>query len=85
MKKIIPVITTLLLSLTLSAQVINHPYNPKADEDAIVTFGNARFTVLTSRLIRLEWSENGIFEDNATLGVVNRNLPVPKFTVKITG
>lgn len=85
MKKIIPVITTLLLSLTLSAQVINHPYNPRADEDAIVTFGNARFTVLTSRLIRLEWSENGIFEDNATLGVVNRNLPVPKFTVKITG
>ena len=44
--------------------------------------GNARFTVLTPRLVRMEWSEDGKFEDRATLGVVNRNLEVPAFDVK---
>ncbi len=59
--------------------------NPKAAPDAVVTVGNARFTVLTDRLIRMEWSENGQFEDNATLAIINRNLPVPAFTVRTTG
>ncbi len=59
--------------------------NPVADPDAVVTVGDARFTVLTDRLIRMEWSENGVFEDNATLAIVNRNLPVPAFTVKNAG
>ena len=53
-----------------------------ADEGAIVVCGNARFTILTSRLIRMEWSENGKLEDRATLGVVNRNLDVPEFSVR---
>ncbi|MBO5874903.1 MAG: DUF4968 domain-containing protein, partial [Alistipes sp.] len=56
--------------------------NPKADEKAVVVAGNARFTVLTSQLIRMEWAEDGKFEDNATLTFVNRNLPVPEFTVE---
>ena len=56
--------------------------NPLADERAVVTCGNARFTVLTSRMIRMEWAEDGVFEDRASFGVVNRNLPVPEFTVK---
>ena len=54
--------------------------NPVADPGAIVTAGSARFTVLTDRLIRMEWSEDGKFEDRATLAIINRNLPVPKFT-----
>ena len=57
--------------------------NPKANEKAVIIAGNARFTVLTSQMIRMEWAENGIFEDNATLTFINRNLPVPKFTVEI--
>src|ERR1700680_1059958 len=32
--------------------------NPNAHLNSIVTCGQARFTVLTSRLIRLEWSES---------------------------
>ncbi len=56
--------------------------NPKANPEATVIVGNARFTVLTDRLIRMEWSENGKHEDNATLAIINRNLPVPAFTVK---
>jgi len=59
--------------------------NPAADSRAVVTFGNARFTVLTPRLIRMEWAENGRFEDRATLAVVNRKLDVPPFKVKKSG
>ena len=59
--------------------------NPKADPKAEVVFGKARFTVLGSRLVRMEWSEDGRFEDRSTLGIVNRNMPVPPFTVKRSG
>ena len=55
---------------------------PKADEKAQVVAGNARFTVLTPQMIRMEWSEDGKFEDRATLTFVNRKLEVPQFKVK---
>ena len=55
-------------------------WEPKADEAAVVTCGNARFTVLTSRLIRIQYSTKAQFEDRATFAVVNRRLPVPAFT-----
>ena len=55
---------------------------PKADEKAQVVAGNARFTVLTPQMIRMEWSEDGKFEDRATLTFVNRKLEVPEFKVK---
>jgi alpha-glucosidase len=53
--------------------------NPVADPKAVVTVGNARFTVLTPQLIRMEWSATGKFEDHASLVFINRRLPVPKF------
>ena len=56
-------------------------YNPVADPHAIVTVGNARFTVLTPRLIRMEWAADGKFEDHASLVFLNRKLPVPKLSV----
>lgn len=55
---------------------------PKAAPEAVVTVGNARFTVLTPQMIRMEWSENGIFEDRASLAIINRKLPVPEFKVR---
>ena len=55
-------------------------WNPLAQEEAVVTSGNARFTVLTSRLIRIQYSTTQRFEDRATFAVVNRHLPVPHFT-----
>ena len=71
-----------LLALTSAVAAENDPVaNPKAQ----VIAGNARFTVLTDRLIRMEWAENGQFEDNATLAIINRNLPVPAFTTTKTG
>jgi alpha-glucosidase (family GH31 glycosyl hydrolase) len=54
-------------------------YNPAADPRAVVTVGNARFTVLTPQLIRMEWSADGHFEDHASFVFLNRRLPVPKF------
>ncbi|MCR4959632.1 MAG: glycoside hydrolase family 31 protein, partial [Prevotella sp.] len=51
-----------------------------AHPDAVVTAGKARFTVLTPEMIRIQYSEKGLFEDRATFAVVNRRLPVPQFT-----
>lgn len=46
--------------------------------------GAARFTVLTPRLLRMEWTGgkggSGGGDDRATLAVINRALPVPAFT-----
>ena len=46
----------------------------------VVVSGNARFTVLTPQLIRMEYSDNGQFLDSATLAFLNRNLTVPQFS-----
>jgi len=53
--------------------------NPVADPNAVVTEGNARFTVLTPELIRMEWAADGKFEDHASFVFLNRRLPVPNF------
>ena len=58
--------------------------DPAASPESEVIFGNARFTVLTPRLVRMEWSADGKFEDRATLGIVNRRLDVPEFEVRKT-
>lgn len=54
-------------------------WNPAADLKAVVSVGNARFTVLTPAMIRMEWSPTGEFEDRASFTFVNRRLPVPDF------
>ncbi|MDZ7292287.1 MAG: glycoside hydrolase family 31 protein [candidate division KSB1 bacterium] len=58
---------------------MSQPNNPLADPKAIVTAGQARFTVLTPQLIRMEWSAEARFEDHASLVFINRRLPVPEF------
>lgn len=55
--------------------------NPKAHAAAQVTCGDARFTVLTPRMIRMEYAADGRFEDRATLAVANRRLSTPPFKV----
>lgn len=54
---------------------------PQAPEASSVVAGNARITVLTKRLVRIEWSPSGQFEDRATQVVWNRDLPTPEFDV----
>lgn len=56
--------------------------SPVADKKAIIQGECYRFTVLTSRLIRLEYNENGHFEDLATQVVIHREFPVPEYRVR---
>ena len=43
--------------------------------------GNYRISMLTTALIRFEYSEDGKFENHATQMVYNREFPVPEFRV----
>lgn len=56
--------------------------DPRAVPEAAVVSGDARFTVLTPRVIRMEWSPSGRFEDRASYVFVNRRLEVPPYKVK---
>lgn len=58
---------------------------PLADEKAMVHFGKARFTVLSSRLLRLEFSPASVFEDRATALAWFRKRPVPAFEARTRG
>ena len=78
-------IVLMLFCCTASLFANTDTSNPLADPQAIVVCGNARFTVLTSRMIRMEWSPNARFEDRASLAIVNRCLPVPEYSVKKKG
>ncbi len=53
--------------------------NPLVLEENIVKGEKYRFTVLTSKLIRMEYSKTGVFEDRAGQTVFHRNFPVCKF------
>ena len=75
----------LLPAVIASATPPGETWNPLADEAATVRCGEARFTVLTPRLLRMEWSADGRFEDRATLTFVNRRLNVPAFKVERKG
>ncbi|PVH81593.1 glycoside hydrolase family 31 protein [Cadophora sp. DSE1049] len=57
------------------------PSKPVANPKSIVQGPNYRFTILTDRLFRYEWAEDGTFEDRASTFAINRELPVPKFRV----
>jgi alpha-glucosidase len=58
---------------------------PAADPDSVVTCGQARFTVLTPRLLRLEWSKTGQFEDRGTYAFPTRCGPTLPFAVRHEG
>lgn len=51
----------------------------KANPNSVVIVHNARFTVLTGRLIRMEYSPLGKFEDRASQAFWFREQPVPDF------
>lgn len=70
----------LLLLLVQSA--VGQQYNPVANPQAVVRTGNARFTVLTDHVIRMEYAPDSTFVDEASLTFVNRNLPVPAYQTK---
>ncbi|PYQ35756.1 MAG: alpha-glucosidase [Acidobacteria bacterium] len=78
MRRII-LLTLLFLAIALPATA-EQMWDAVADAKAVVIEGSARFTVLTPRLIRMEWAVDAHFEDHASLVFVNRRLPVPTYT-----
>jgi len=54
---------------------------PAANPESVVTDGNVRFTVLTPRLLRLEWSDSGAFEDRGSYAFPTRYAAAPLFAV----
>lgn len=58
---------------------------PIADPRAVIVHGECRFTVLTSRLIRIEWAPGGAFDDRSTYAFPTRRGPVPPFHLAVTG
>jgi hypothetical protein len=59
-------------------QRVRLPGNPVAHPESVVVSGGARFTVLTSRLLRLEWSPTGEFTNLATFAFPNRHVNQPE-------
>lgn len=58
--------------------------HPEALADNMVCGGKYRITVLTDCLIRMEYSEDGVFEDRPTQMVFDRDFPKVDFRVKRT-
>jgi alpha-glucosidase len=73
------VLLALLFVLVALRTTAEQKWDPVADPEAVVVEGAARFTMLTPRLVRMEWAADGRFEDHASLVFVNRRLPVPDF------
>src|SRR5882672_9974162 len=94
-RRVYPLVTALILfavsplfAQSLADTVADAPptaTEPVADPMAVVRAGHARFTVLTPELIRMEWAEDDKFEDHSSFIFLNRKLPVPEFTKKLSG
>ena len=59
-------------------------FRPVANPDAVVHAPNVRFTVLTDRLIRIEYSTDNDFEDRPSQVFWYRDQPVPPFKKRVT-
>ncbi len=58
------------------------PNKLKAKADVVFQGANYRITVLSERLVRLQYSAQGVYSDDATQLVINRVFPKPLFEVK---
>ncbi|UOE46527.1 DUF5110 domain-containing protein [Mucilaginibacter sp. SMC90] len=75
-------VVTCLLTLFTTCAYAQSGNQLTPDAKAIVQLGNARFTVLTDKMVRLQWGEPANYDNRASLVVVNRKLPVPSFTTR---
>lgn len=60
------------------------PARPAARKENIIQGDKYRITMLTEGLVRLEYSEEGVFEDRATQTVLNRDFERTDFNIKET-
>ena len=75
------ILILILLCLSSYGEVISQQ-NPKAKPESIVVSGEARITVLTPRVIRMEWDTKKTFEDRASFTFINRHTPTPTYKVE---
>lgn len=66
-------------------QSFHPPFAPAAQDGAIVRAPRVRFSVLSPRLIRLEYSPGERFEDRPSQAFWYRHQPVPAFTKRLDG
>ena len=58
---------------------------PKAKKSSIFIKNNCRFTVLTARLLRVEYDRDGIFTDEMTQAVLSRDFDTPAYKITENG
>ncbi len=58
--------------------------NGVAHKTAVVRMGDARIEVLSATLLRLEYAPSGHFENTPTVNALNRRMPVPTYSARIT-
>jgi alpha-glucosidase (family GH31 glycosyl hydrolase) len=92
--KAVPILLAGLLAVTCATTAAedNQPVgsvfynmNPQANPKAIVQSEDVRFTVLTPAMVRMEWSPEAAFVDQASQVFLNRRLDVPEFSVERDG
>lgn len=66
------------------AKQLQVKYDGKCNPQSVIQGKKYRFTVLTDSLLRLEYSDDGVFEDRPTQIVTNRKFPKPEFSVRET-
>lgn len=75
------VATAVLLSAVVAVPPSVWDADPAPASGAVVTEGDVRFTVLSPALIRIQRRSGAAFDDRASAVVINRQLPVPAYTV----
>ena len=55
-----------------AATIPAEAHHPLATPAAVVVAGQARFTILTPQLIRMEWAADSQFEDHASMVFIDR-------------
>ena len=65
----------------LGRQFENDITKAKCDKKVVVQGKNYRISVLTERVVRLEYSSNGQFNDKPTQIIKRRNFSLPDFSV----
>ena len=58
----------------MTINYLHLPFNPLADPAAVVTADNVRFTVLTARLLRLEYSPTVACADRSSQALCAKDI-----------
>ena len=70
---------------TYFTKAFSHSYKCKTPNEYVFQQGDYRFSVLSSRMIRVEKDKNRIFTDEATQTVICRDFDRPKFSISQKG